>query len=224
MARARFTVTHCISASTTINPMATTAPESPQLKVFVRSAMEKHGLTEQEVRTRAIEMYGSLERTMQAMQIAEARGKAAIEKAFPNGYAGMLIGRKPEPGEEVKFLRLRDDLTVRVWGGNLAIHKCYCFDFINREHQYILTPDDVKIYSMPTPFVPSFQVLSLEDSVEKAGATSLYSHATRSDPNWETYLIPEGTVLRITQQNGPDHFLHIPTRTPPDFSLVPHPW
>ena len=125
----------------------------------------------------------------------------------------------------MKFLRLRDDLTVRVWGGDtVAIHKCYCFDFINNKCQYIITPDDVKIYTVATPFFPSVQVLSLEDSFEKAGAKSLYSHATRRDPNWETYLVPEGTVLRITQQNRPDHFLHIPKRTPLEFSLVPHPW
>ena len=55
--------------------------------------MEKHGLTEQEVRTRANKLYGSLERAMQAMEIAEARNKAAMEKTFPNGYtAKMLVG------------------------------------------------------------------------------------------------------------------------------------
>ena len=43
-----------VSASTTTTPLATTALETPQLKAFVRSAMEKYGLTEQEVRKRAI--------------------------------------------------------------------------------------------------------------------------------------------------------------------------
>lgn len=36
---------------------------------------------------------------------------------------------------------------VRVWGGDLANAKYYCFDFVNSERQYILTPDDVKIHS-----------------------------------------------------------------------------
>ena len=33
---------------------------------------------------------------------------------------------------------------VRVWGWDMD--DCYCFDFVNSERQYILTPDDVKIY------------------------------------------------------------------------------
>jgi len=35
-----------------------------------------------------------------------------------------------------------------------------------------------------------------------------------SDPNWETYLIPEGTRLRITHPGHPDYFLNIPNRQP----------
>ena len=73
---------------------------------------------------------------------------------------------------------------VRVWGKNLADCQCYCLDFVNGERQYILTPDDVKIYTVETAFSPSIRVLSIEDSLEKAKATSLYSHATRVDPNW----------------------------------------
>ncbi|KIL59152.1 hypothetical protein M378DRAFT_169660 [Amanita muscaria Koide BX008] len=132
--------------------------------------------------------------------------------------------RKPKPGEEVTFSQLRDDLMVRVWGGDLASYECYCFDFVNRKRQYILTPDDVKIYTVATAFSPSAQVLSMEDSLEKAKATSLYSHATRRDPNWETYIVREGTVLRITQQNHPDRFLHIPMRAPHASTLVLQPW
>jgi hypothetical protein len=36
----------------------------------------------------------------------------------------------------VLFSQLGDDLVIRVWGENLASYKCYCFDFVNREHQY----------------------------------------------------------------------------------------
>jgi hypothetical protein len=54
--------------------------------------MEQHGLTEQEVRKRAVETYGSLEYAKQAMETAEAENKAAIERAFPNGYAEIQVG------------------------------------------------------------------------------------------------------------------------------------
>ena len=235
------------SVSTTTSLLATSvtiAPESPQIKAFVRSAMERLGLTEQEVRKRAIEAYGSVERTMKAEEIGEAENKAAIERACPNGYAEIQVGvsnvaffnlktdfptwsqyqRKPKLGEEVTFSQLRDDLIIRVWGGDLASYECYCFDFVNREHQYILTPEDVKIYTMATAFSPGAQVLSIEDSLEKAKAKSLYSHATRRDPNWETYIVHEGTVLHITQQNHPDRFLHIPIRAPHGSTLVLQPW
>ena len=126
--------------------------------------------------------------------------------------------RKPKPGEEVTFSQLRDDLMVRVWGGDLA-----SYDFVNYERQYVLTPHDVKIYSVATAFSPSTQVLSIEQSLENSKATSLYSHATRRDPNWETYLVRESTILRITQQNHSDRFLHIPMRTPKDSTLVLRP-
>jgi hypothetical protein len=123
----------------------------------------------------------------------------------------------------VTFSQLRDDLMVRVWGGDLASYEYYCFDFVNRERQYI-TPHDVKIYSVATAFSPSAQILSIEQSLENSKATSLYSHATRRDPNWETYLVREGTILRIMQQNHSDRFLHIPMRTPKDSILVLRPW
>lgn len=172
-----------------------TIPEGRQTTAFVRSAMERYGLTEEEVRKRAIEAYGSVERTMEAMEIGEAENMAAVE----SGYTGIQVGCKPKPGEEVKFSQLRDDLMVRVWGGDLERYEYYCLDFVNHERQYILTPDDVKIYAVATPFSPSVRVLSIEDTLKKANAKSLFSHATRRDPNWETYLVHEGTVLRITQ-------------------------
>jgi hypothetical protein len=117
--------------------------------------------------------------------------------------------RKPKPGEEVTFSQLRDDLMIRVWGArDLASYQRYCFDFVNRERQYILTPDDVKIYAVATGFNPSAEVLSIE-------ATTLYSHATRRDPNWETYIVPEATILRITQQNHSDHLFSPHTHANP---------
>jgi hypothetical protein len=62
--------------------------------------------------------------------------------------------RNPKPGEEVRFSQMKDDLMVRVWGGDSASYERYCFDFYNRERQYILTPDDVKFSSVATAFAP----------------------------------------------------------------------
>jgi hypothetical protein len=197
-----------VTASTTDILQAIPAGESSRLETFVCSAMTQYGLTRQEVNKRATETYGSLRNAMQAMEIAEAENNAAIERAFPNGYAEIQVGvsamafanchstcsqcqRKPKPGEKVTCSQLRDDLMVRVWGGDLESYECYCFDFVNRERQYILTPDDVEIYSVATALSPSARVLSIEQSLEKSKATSLYSDATRRDPNWETYIVRE---------------------------------
>ena len=50
---------------------------------FACSSMEQYGMTEQEVRKRATELFGSLEKAMQAMEITEAENKAATESALP---------------------------------------------------------------------------------------------------------------------------------------------
>ena len=75
-----------VSVSTTTTPLAITALEAPQINAFVRSAIEKYGLTEEEVKKRATEMCGFIERYMQADEASKARDKAALERAFPNGY------------------------------------------------------------------------------------------------------------------------------------------
>jgi hypothetical protein len=58
--------------------------------------MEQYGLTEQEVRKRAAEMFGSLEYAMLAAETAEAENKAATERAFPNGYANLSNSSRGE--------------------------------------------------------------------------------------------------------------------------------
>lgn len=115
---------------------------------------------------------------MQKQWKLQAQNKAAIERAFPNGYDAIHLGdsdvfllksdfptcsqpqRKPKVGEEVALSRLRDDLMVRVCD-------CYCFDFVNDQHRYILKPDDVRIYSVATAFTPS-TLISREQAVENA--------------------------------------------------------
>ncbi|KAF8236828.1 hypothetical protein L208DRAFT_1421779 [Tricholoma matsutake] len=117
----------------------------------MRSLMEQSGLTEQEVRKCAVEMYGSLGYAQQAVETAEAENKAAIERAFPKGYAKIQVGHKSKPRKEVTFSQLRDDLMV--W--------------------YILTPHDIRIYSVATVFSLSAQVLSIEQSLENSKVTLL---------------------------------------------------
>ncbi|KAM6504282.1 hypothetical protein JOM56_001225 [Amanita muscaria] len=105
---------------------------------------------------------------------------AAFERMFPNGYENAIqVGRKPKPGEEVKFSQLRDDVVIRVWGGGLESLDRYCFDFVNSQGQYIPTPDDVKIYNVATVFQPSVQILSMEQNLENACFSVLRRRTTR---------------------------------------------
>jgi hypothetical protein len=53
--------------------------------------MEQYGMIEREVKERAVEMCGSLELAMQAMEKGQARTKAAIEQAFSHGIQNATI-------------------------------------------------------------------------------------------------------------------------------------
>ncbi|KAI5993197.1 hypothetical protein EDD15DRAFT_2196638 [Pisolithus albus] len=185
-----------------------TSQESAWVKAFVHTAMEQGGLTEEEVRKRAIKAYGSMEATMEATEIDEAEIAAAMEMVLT----------------VILQFKLGDSLSIQVWGGDLEKLQHYCLDFVDGENRYILAPDDVKIYTLATPFFPSTRLLSMEDAVEKVNAKSLYSHATRQDPNWEMYLAHEGDVLHITQQNHPDCYINIPVHAMHHSTLVLQPW
>ena len=80
-----------------------------------------------------------------------------------------------------------------IW--QASYHQCYRFNFVNRERQYILRPDDVKIYTLEAPYVPREEVLSIEQSLEKAKATSFYSDATGRDHTAEPPGSPSSHTL-----------------------------
>ena len=131
----------------------------------------------------------------------------------------------------MRFALLDDNFAIRIWDGHMSPHHFYCFDFVNRQGQYILTPHGLKIYAEATEFSPGGEVLSMEASVERAMAHSAEFRTTMDiardgrigDPNWETYLIPEGTRLRFIQPGKEDCFLSIPFRNPPGTTLILRP-
>ena len=67
------------------------SPLRPVVKAFVHSAMKQFGMTEQELREHAIRQYGSVEGAMRTIEASDAQNKAAMEKAYPNGYDDMII-------------------------------------------------------------------------------------------------------------------------------------
>jgi len=173
--------------------------------------------------------HGSVEHALELMEAAEVQNKAAVEQAFPGGWqsANIQVGRKPRPGEETMVSDVRDGLMVRCWGGDMASYRYYCFDFLDCNGKYIRTPDDVKIYSVATAFCPGIEIRSIEQSLANSSfqlqqqLSNPPEYARTYDPHWETYLVPEGTLLRITQINRPDVFFQIPMHAPRQTMLVP---
>jgi hypothetical protein len=108
-------------------------------------------------------------------------------------------------------------LWIRIWGGDLGPLQCFSFDFVNRRGNYILIPENVKIYSDGYG-----EVLSVEACFRQhAGNESGFMRKVQAgqaippqgvDKNWETYVVPEGTRLRIMQRGMADRFITIPTR------------
>ncbi|KAI6034675.1 hypothetical protein PISMIDRAFT_117686 [Pisolithus microcarpus 441] len=128
-------MSYCNVPSPATHPAkSVTSQESAQVKAFVRAAMKRNSLTEEEVRKCAIEAYGSIERTMEVTEIDEAEIAATMKTVCPNSYLAVQVGRKPKPGEEVTYSQLRDGLIIRVWGGDLEKLEHYCLDFVDHEH------------------------------------------------------------------------------------------
>jgi len=74
--------------------------------------------------------------------------------------------------------------------------------------------------------MPGGRVFSIEGSLQAArkrspGFASAMPHDEhQADRDWETYVLLEGTRLRIQQANQEDLFLNIPVRTPQVRELV----
>ncbi|KAF8076855.1 hypothetical protein FPV67DRAFT_1472894, partial [Lyophyllum atratum] len=203
------------TGTTTIYPNY--AAESPEITEWVQYTMKRLQIdTEQHLRNVCIETYGSLENAMKITKAADAEDmelqRQALEKEFPNGGGPIALGAKPFKGERVTTAPIRQGVWLRVWGDKLASLHCYCFDF------------GLRIYSQPT----GAEVLSIEKSVDKAMeasaqvATSVNAtyDASKVDEKWETYVIQEGTNLRIVQDGLQDVDIQIPTRVPHNTNLV----
>ncbi|KAM6494499.1 hypothetical protein JOM56_010860 [Amanita muscaria] len=216
--------------TTTVQPRPAPSLDSRELRDFLCNEARRSGYSEDQVRQVLTDDYGCPERGMRAIQAALAEDEAIMAREFPPGREPIKLGRKPNTGEQVTFAQLREDLWIRVWGG--VLDHCFHFDFVNGERRYMRTPSDVEIYAEAIGGNPGGRVLSIEASIEAAKARSselaVSMQGARDDsqvdPDWETYVILEGTRLRIKQSHQPDRFLSIPVRTPQEANLVLQPW
>jgi hypothetical protein len=121
---------------------------------------------------------------------------------------------------------LGPNLSIRVWDGGLAPYHSFLFDFVNAEGQYVCPPKDIGIHVDGVG-----QILSIEESIQrernesqelnKSMELGLCLRSGHFDPNWETYIVPEGVRLRIRQEGQEDCFLDIPTRDSQKIVLHP---
>lgn len=218
---------------------------SAQIQSFVRYRMKRFGWTWDEVAEKAVEAYGSLERAVWMLNMEDAAAMEAYKKANPDGAQRNVIGGKPKPREQVISSRLGPNLSIRVWGGDLASIQYYSFDFVNDQGQHIRTPEGIEMFTMPSATSLSFRVMSIEASTSStsrrqsdaevlhdAGGLPGYmnlinqgSVEDKYDPTWGTYIVQQGTALRIVQPGHEDRFLTIPTRAMnPANILVLEPW
>lgn len=115
--------------------------------------------------------------------------------------------------------RLTPDLSVRYWKSE----NYYNIDFLNRKNEPICIPPDVRIYPVPRPMDPnqsSKELPSIMKCLEEQMKNSpsmrhwvekIYEANGKPDPNYDTYLVQEGLIVRI---QGPGYTvqLEIPER------------
>lgn len=93
-----------------------------------------------------------------------------------------------------------DDVGIRIWEGDLELYRQYHFGFVNGQREAITTPAGYKV--MMAANTQLVEVLSIERSLGIA----------RADIEVETYIIQEGTILRVLGPGGVNVPFKIPVR------------
>ncbi|KAF5376435.1 hypothetical protein D9615_008655 [Tricholomella constricta] len=180
-------------------------------KILAELAVELN-LSVEEVYIGLSERYGSIDRGILAVKNTRAERERAR-----NIPVAAQIGRKPGKDEAIQVTELDPNFSIRVYDGDLAQYHSYSFDFVDKSGQYIRTPKDITLYA------GGAEVLSIEESLRRQmeGSTEfrksmeqLRKGKANPDPNWETYVVPEGIRIRIKQVGHDDRLLNIPTRGP----------
>ncbi|KAF8063520.1 hypothetical protein FPV67DRAFT_1672538 [Lyophyllum atratum] len=219
---------HASATSTTTMTSRSSAniTERPEVTMWAKSQANHDRVSEAYFRECCEKKFGTVEKAMIMAQEGDAYRREAYAQAAAQGLIPppIHLGAKPGQGEKVDYAQLNSRVWLRIWGDSLASIGCYSFDFVDRNGQYMSTPPGIKIYCETT----GAEVRSIEASLDAVAAKSKEFKSTLEasyaqgiaaghTPNaqWETYIVQEGTMLRIKQGSRPnDLFLTIPTRTP----------
>jgi len=197
---------------------------TPDLKQWVREKAHQYGVSEQQIIVGCCQYHGSVEQGRIDDAIADIETKKDDERWKEYSKKNPLptptmLGAKPSANEKVIVVPLTNNISIRVWGDKLACHNLFSFDFVDGAGRYIRTPPGIKIYTVGVGLVPGgVEVHSIEKSVALSDVGGSFRRCVDKsmppDPDWETYLIPEGIRLRITHTGRADSFLDIPSRQP----------
>ncbi|KAF9003591.1 hypothetical protein BDQ17DRAFT_1425086 [Cyathus striatus] len=136
------------------------------------------------------------------------------------------IGRKPASGEELVYAELGDNVTIRLWRGDIEEDNMFCLDFVysNDRSRYRRKPANIKLYSYGLLGGEIFSIEQAFDALEKnlvknARGFAAWQQQPNIDQEWETFLVPERSTIDVVQ-DAHHGTLQVPTSSKGDY-LVP---
>ncbi|KAF9002508.1 hypothetical protein BDQ17DRAFT_1542276 [Cyathus striatus] len=136
----------------------------------------------------------------------------------------IAIGRKPTTNDEVHVIYVGDNTAVRFWRSGMT--GVYSLDFVqnDRRSRHKLKPTNIKLIERPF----GDELFTIEQALDQARdsqgrrvcppPTTLGD--SRYDPEWETFLVPEGAIIDVVRQERNTITIKIPSRWPENFATA----
>ncbi|KAF8875424.1 hypothetical protein BD779DRAFT_1678228 [Infundibulicybe gibba] len=178
----------------------------PALATCARETVKKYSLPSEEYSINGAGVAGE-------KSAAESVEAAASIVATPVIRVG-----KPSADEIVLTREITKDIFFRMWGGDLRDFHVFNFDLVDQHGQYMPVPPGMHIYLVDSgPPDRDLEVFPIEKSYQPANNQT---NVEELDPDWETFIVGEGTRLRFRSPDGEDCYLNIPFWRPKDGIVV----
>ncbi|KAF8994718.1 hypothetical protein BDQ17DRAFT_1412445 [Cyathus striatus] len=186
----------------------------PQLPLYPSQSVDYMTLTDEQLAERACYALRTDDMNMARLGIkaldAQTCARTFLQDIEHNYATSLLnaantkqIGRKPRPGEDVIYADLKDDMTIRLYRGDMERDHMFCFDFVytHDRSRHKRRPENIFLLSRG-PYVG--EIKSLEQGLEAVsrsigGLFKFPAVQHLHDPEWETFVVPEGTIMDIAQ-------------------------
>ncbi|TFK33147.1 hypothetical protein BDQ12DRAFT_738966 [Crucibulum laeve] len=196
----------------TFKPVQNTKPTQPggarqysreHIQRFLQELAYKAGIdNDEKFRNNLIETYGTMEEAVYQVEPMLKMGNAHVEHTHPP----VALEKKPERGEHYGLTQLSHNVSLPAWNTGLELFGLLCFDFVHTDDiwRYMAKPKDVEIEAIGPEGVSEGPVLSIEKSFDNALHGAQHRAVDRSRPydaDWESFVVPAGTHIRIWQGN-----------------------